>query len=478
MNMDLKISGKLVLPTTIDSGTVFIRNGEIFDIAKDDKRYEAEKALNFPDSFVFPGLIDTHVHLRGLDLSYKEDFNTGTLAAAAGGFTTVLDMPNTIPYSNSVENLNKKIKAAKDKININVGFFSGIPQDLNKIEEISKLGVVGFKLYPEIKDQHLIINDISKLKELMKYMHKYKLILAIHSEEAGLKDKIDEFTRKGVSQEESYQKAHTSESEILIIRRILNLFKLIPIRIHFCHVSTDASLSLILNTRKPEVISCGITPHHLFLDASEIKNQGTIAKMLPPLRGRDKVKLEVLKKFTKAPDKVISYFRNNPSLVIKDNMGFSLYDHEVKQIKFVMIETDHAPHTKKEKSESFLDAPNGIVGLETALRVLLTEFKKRNIPYLFLSKFFSENPAKRFKLENKGLIKDGYDADFVIVDDKKTGKIKGETFHSKAKFTPFENYEYTGEPIMTIVNGKILIDKNVVQTKERLGKIVKRNEGS
>lgn len=200
--------------------------------------------------------------------------------------------------------------------------------------------------------------------------------------------------------------------------------------------------------------------------------------MLPPLRGSEKINLEIVKKYISPPGKVSRYFKTNPSLEVTDNFDFSIFDFELKKLKFLMIESDHAPHTKEEKNKGFLNAPNGIVGLETTLKVLLTECKKRNIPTIFLAKFLSEHPAKRFKLENKGMIQDGYDADFVIVDDNKIGKIKGETFHSKSKFTPFENYEYKGEPIMTIIKGKVLIDKNEVQTKEKLGKIIKSNEGS
>jgi len=439
MSVELKITGKILFPHEIENCTIYINEGKIFKISKDDKAFKAEKSIKLKNEIVFPGLIDVHVHLRNFKLSYKENFNSGTLAAAAGGYTTVFDMPNTIPYTNSANLLKNKMKDAQNAINVNVGFYSGIPEKLSALLEIKKQGPVGFKLYPDLKDQPFDFNDEIELSKFFEEFGKINSLLAIHPEEAGLKDKEKYLLSTGMPQEEAYFEAHDSKSEVNIIKKILKLIQGKQIKLHLCHVSSQDTLNLIQNLKKDADFSYEVTPHHLFLHKKEVFKQGTIAKMLPPLRGKDKLEFQQI-------------FKAN---IIK------------------IIASDHAPHSFEEKSRNFLEAPSGIVGLETTLKILLTEAQKLNLNLVKLSKLISENPAKRFQVNNKGMIKEGYDADFVIVDLKRKGVIKGESFFSKAKFTPFENYEHLGAPIMTILNGKIIMKENEVQTTEKNGKVLK-----
>ncbi|MHA1786355.1 MAG: dihydroorotase [Candidatus Helarchaeota archaeon] len=440
MSVDIKISGKILFPYEIRRGTIFIKEGKIFKISRDDKKYPAEKTLNFNREIIFPGLVDVHVHLRDFNLSYKEDFNSGTLASAAGGYTTIFDMPNTNPYTNSVKLLRQKMEKARKEIFVNVGFYSGIPNDYNEIQAIQELKPVGFKLFPELSSQPLNFNEENEILNLLECFRKSKSILAFHPEKAGLQNRLSNLIKTGVSPEEAFLEAHDARSESSMIKTFLELIKNKFIRVHVCHVTCKESLE-ILSTEKKDNVTCEVTPHHLFLNKKEVFKQGSIAKMLPPLRGKNRIEFE-------------SLFKSN------------LID---------MIASDHAPHSFDEKSKNFLEAPSGIVGLETSLKILLTETKKRNISLIKLAKLVAENPAKRFNVKRKGMIKEGNDADLVIIDRKKKGKIKGEEFYSKAKFTPFENYAYEGAPIMTIIQGEIIMKENQVQTSKHLGKIIYSN---
>ena len=393
----------------------------------------AEKTIDIDGNTILPGLIDAHVHMRDPGFTYKEDFRTGTAAAAAGGFTTILDMPNNIPPTNNVRAFNDKIKIAEAKSLVDFGFHAGADNP-DQIEELVKLKPVSFKIFMDLFDDDYLMNmfgEISKLQEITGS----KTIVSLHAEDMEI---VKRYTELKKSEENLYPSMYADArpplAEEVAVSKALLMAKEFDLKIHICHASTKKSLNLI---NRAKIDGCDVTsevtPHHLFLDSSYLEKFGNIAKTNPPLR----------------------------NLANKVNF-LDLY-------KVDIIGTDHAPHTISEKEENIWNAPPGIPGLETVLPLILTEVNRGNLSFEDVKRLLCENPAEIFKLKNKGFIKEGMDADFVVVDMKREDIINPEHFHSKAHYSPFEGYKVQGLPVMTILGGKVVMDEgDVIETRGKL----------
>ncbi len=392
-----------------------------------------------------PGLIDSHVHLRDLNFSYKEDFYTGTCAASAGGFTTVLDMPNTSPPTDSVEKLKEKIELAKGKIIVNVGFHALPPKNPEEIDEMVKLGVKSFKLYFNLfKDEDL---KSSMLKETLRRSALLNIPLTIHGEDGEKINKIKTLLlKKGKTDLFSFLKAHSKEIEVSGIKKALNLIKkeINNGKAYFCHVSTLKSLNEI----KKNGFLVEVTPHHLFLTKEKLLKLRGLALTLPPLRSR--VEAEALWRKT------------------------------VKSFVDV-IASDHAPHKIEEKlRENYWEVSPGIPGLETTLPLLLTKVNQGEISLQKLVELLAYNPSRIFNLKFKGELREGFDGDITLINLKKKFKIKSEKFFSKAKYSPFNGFKCIGKPVKTIVSGKLVMDDGEIIVEKGSGLIIgeKLNEVS
>ena len=214
----------------------------------------------------------------------------------------------------------------------------------------------------------------------------------------------------------SYVRDNKSEEES--VKQAIELCSKNNLKLHICHLSSKKSLELA----KKANVSYEFTPHHLLLDNTYYNEVGTIIKTNPPLR----------------------------EAYIKINIS----DIDEKTI----IGTDHAPHTLEDKNKGALTSASGIPNLETVVPLLLTEVNRKNLDLKLIPKILSENAAKTFGLKNKGTIAIGKDADLTIIDLKKEGKFDIDSFKTKAEYSPFENWEYKGKAVMTIVNGKIIMD--------------------
>ncbi|MDI9623566.1 MAG: dihydroorotase [Methanothermobacter sp.] len=386
-----------------------VKDGKIARISKSPLK--ADKKINIKGKIILPGLIDAHVHLREPGYEYKEDFRTGSMAAAHGGFTTILDMPNTKPETNTAKEFKKKIKIASKKSIIDFGLHASMNKP-KEMEKIIPLKPASFKIFTEKIENH-------KISRIFQTLKGSKIPITFHCEDPHI---IEYYTSqlKDETRPEIYSLARPSIAEELATATAITFSHHYNHPTHICHVSSKKTLKLIRSIKAP--VTCEITPHHLLLRSKDLKKWGTTAKTNPPLR----------------PEK--------EAINIKD----------LKMID--IIATDHAPHTLQEKKENIWDAPPGIPNLEVALKLLLTLNKKKRLKLARIQKMLSERPANIFGLENKGQIKIGMDADFVIIDPKKTGKIKADEFYSKAHYTPFEGKEYIGEPIMTILRGELIME--------------------
>jgi dihydroorotase len=421
-----------------------IDDGKVFKIGRETNMPRSDARLDLKNLLVLPGLIDVHVHLRDEGKAYKEDFYSGTAAAAAGGMTTVFDMPNNNPVTMSVETLRNRIRVAERKVLVNVGFYSEFPRDNSEIEPIFREGAVGFKLYMAEQVGGVDIHSDQAIADAFKVVGSLEILTATHAEdEQTLKRNEDRFKSIGRNDINAFLKAHSEDVEVKAIEHLLALVKQAGVHLCFCHVSTEAGLRAIIEAKKSGLsVTCEVTPHHLFLSAEDLKRVGTLAVTMPPLRDERDV----------------------------DGLW-----EAVKNGWVDVIGSDHAPHTLKEKeAESVWEVKVGIPGLETTLPLLLTEVRRGRISVGDLVRLMSEKPAEIFRLKNKGGLKEGTDADLTVVDLNRKYKVDASKFHSKAKFSPFEGREVQGKPVKTFVAGQLVMDDDDIVAKPGSGRIIRR----
>ncbi|MEM2913799.1 MAG: dihydroorotase family protein [Candidatus Bathyarchaeia archaeon] len=434
--IDVKIPFKDELIT----GGVSVVNGKIEKVGKESKLIPLEKKIKCNGCILLPGLIDVHVHLRGMELSYKEDFYSGTCAAAAGGFTTVLDMPNTIPPTNSVERLREKIEKANKEIVVNVGFHAAFIKDFQEILNLRREGAFSLKLYLANPIVEIDVNDDETMVDSFMNCAKAGVLITIHAED---RNRIEELKKHYRTDDIlSIVKTRPPKVEYEAVKKMIEFSKISKASIHFCHISSMRSIECIKKAKIEGVdVSCEVSPHHLFLDQGTIKNLEGLAFSVPPLRS----------KIT--------------SLMLM---------RALKKDEVDMVASDHAPHAFYEKiNEDPKKISPGFPGLETTLPILLNEVNKGNLTLGQIVKFLAKNPAIRFGIKSKGSLEEGNDADMILVDLKKEFKIDSSKFYSKAKYSPFNGFIGNGRVVKTFVNGVLVMDDGEIVADKGIGKIVK-----
>ena len=402
----------------------------------------ADQKTDLHNMLVLPGLIDEHVHLRDEGRAYKEDFSSGTAAAAAGGFTTVLDMPNNDPVTLSVARLQNRMALAKRRILVNVGFYSELPKTLPEIKDIAAEGAVGFKLFMGNQVGGVNVDDDAALKEALKAVGESKLPLAVHAEDHLMLAASEEKLKKAKKVAPAdYLRAHTETAEYRAVQRILKLSEGTDARLNFCHISTAEALGAISEAKKAErKVTCEVTPNHLMLSSEELQRYGSMVIMAPPLRARTQV----------------------------DALWRGVADGAVDSLG-----SDHAPHTLEEKmAGSVWDVKAGIPGLEVTLPLMLTMVKKNKLSINQVVSLLAEKPAQTFGLNDRAHIEEGKTADLTIVD-YSPFKIDASKFKSKAKFSPYNGWEVWGKPAKTVVNGEVVYEDGEVIAKGGVGSIVR-----
>ena len=408
------------LADRLDEYHIKIEDGKINAISKTPLK--GDRIIDVKNNYVLPGFIDPHIHFRDPGLTQKEDFKTGSLAAANGGFTTVIDMPNTVPKTNTYKALKEKMNIAQKKSAVNFELQMG-HNNLEEMKKMIELNPISVKVFMDLEsDESLekIFHDLHILKETTDYNG----LVATHCEKKSI---VESETARLKEKDENpaidYTYARPAASEDDSVRQALELARANDLRLHICHLSSSKSLSIVKSASKSMPVSWEFTPHHLLLDNSAYNIYGTFIKTNPPLRPKDE------------------------SVTIDDLDETSI------------IGTDHAPHTLEDKTKGTWASSPGIPNLETVVPLLLTEVNRGNIDLKIIPKILSQNAATTYGLENKGQIKVGYDADFTIIDLKQKGKFDISTFKTKAEYSPFDGWEYQGCQVMTIVNGKTVMDK-------------------
>lgn len=435
-------NAKAYLNGQIVDCSIAIEEDKIQKIGKETQMPNTDKKTDLHNLLVLPGLIDEHVHLRDEGRAYKEDFNSGTSAAAAGGFTTVLDMPNNDPVTMSVASLRNRMGVARRKIRVNVGFYSEFPKKLTELQAIVAEGAVGFKLFMGSQIGGLNIDDDQALQEAFKEVAKLNVPVAVHAEDRATllanEEKLKQAKKTGTS---DFLRAHTEEVELKAIQRLLTVSAQTDVHLHFCHISTEEGLNTIAEAKKSgRKVTCEVTPNHLLLSDEDLRQFGQLAIMAPPLRSKPHV--EALWK--------------------------GIEDGSVDAIG-----SDHAPHAQSEKSASSVwDVKVGVPGLETTLPLMLTQVKKNRLNIAQVVKLLAEKPAEIYGLGDRGRLEQGKNADLTIVNYNQQFKIDASKFKSKAKFSPYQGWEVYGKPVKTIVNGQLVFDEGELVAKGGSGSIV------
>ena len=368
-----------------------------------------------------PGFIDVHVHLREPGGEHKETIETGTKAAAKGGYTTICAMPNTRPVPDSAENFSHVLDLVEKNALVRVLPYGSITirqagKERTDIEALKNLGAFA------LTDDGVGVQEAGTMLEAMEEAAKFNIPIVAHCEDNTLI--YGGVMHKGKRSEELGLKGIPSVSESVHIARDILLAEAAGAHYHVCHVSTKESVRVIRDAKKAGIqVTAEVSPHHLLLCEDDIPSNDAAWKMNPPLRAKEDM------------------------MALREGLVDGTLD---------FIATDHAPHTEEEKSFGFEKAPFGIVGLETAFPLLYTHFVKTGDWTLKqLLEYLTIKPAQVFGFEF-GKLEVGAPADLVLLDLEKEQDIVKEAFVSKGKNTPFNGWACNGWPQLTMYNGEIV----------------------
>ena len=381
---------------------------------------ENTNIIDATGKYVLPGFIDLHVHFREPGGEYKETVKTGSMAAARGGYTTVVTMPNTKPVMDTVEQLNLQLEAIKRDAVINVLPSGTVTMGqegkvLSDMEGMKKAGIVA------ISEDGKSVMDPEILRKGLVEAARLGLPFLDHCEDAGLVH--GGVMNAGKKAEELGMPGITNEVEDSIAKRDIEIAEEVGATIHLCHCSTRDTVKFVKAAKEKGLpVSAEVCPHHFTLTDENIIEDDANYKMNPPLRSRADV--EALKEGLKS-----------------GIMG--------------MISTDHAPHSKEEKEKSIKNAPFGIVGLETAFALTVTELLGDYLDMKSLVERMSLTPAKLLK-NGRGTLKEGSVADIVVADINEEYVIDSDKFLSKGKNTPFNGKKVRGKVLYTLCGGKVV----------------------
>lgn len=394
MRYELVIEGNVFVKEALIKCCIGIDEGTIRAVKKVLK---GERHLDLGDKLVLPGIIDPHVHFRDPGFPQKEDFTTGSLSAALGGVTTVLDMPNTSPPVTNAGRLRDKFETIKGRSFVDYGLFLGLGArtDVTKAASMAS----GLKIFLGATTGDMMIADDKVLRKGLVRASECDLTVTVHCEDMGYP------SRAGIpdtpAKDPLDHNRHRPEAmESSAVKRLASHDGTHDARVHIAHVSSLGTLEVL-----PKGATTEVTPHHMLLSARPgLKAKG---KMYPPLREEP----------------------TTTELRVAFHQG-----------KIDIVASDHAPHTLEEKEQDFADAPAGVPGVETMAPLLLMSLRSQEIPVKRFVEATSHRVAEIYQTKGKGRIAPGMDADIVTVDMREVRKIRHQDLHSKAGWTPFEGH--------------------------------------
>lgn len=422
-------NGHLVDPSQAIDGVTDIRieNGVVSEVGPDLPEQDGEEIFDLSGCYVMPGLIDTHVHLRDPGQEESEDLESGSKAAIAGGFTTVVAMPNTFPVVDNVP----IVRYIKDK-SARLGYADVLPtaaitkgqegQEITEIGFLRDAGVIAFT-----EDGKSVANS-GILRKAMTYSKPYDVLFMSHCEDKDLKGAG--CMNAGALATEMGLGGIANEVEDIIIMRDIMLAKMTGVRLHIQHLSTASGLELVREAKaKGLPVTCEVTPHHLFLTEDAVRGYNTDAKVAPPLR-------------TAA---------DNEALI-----------NGLKDGTITCIGTDHAPHSSDKKDVEFERAANGISSIEIAFPLIWTHLVETGRFTLSeIVSIMSCNPAELLRID-RGSLSVGKVADVLIFDPETERAVNPQKFYSKGKNCPYTGEVLRGWPSMVLRAGRVVLKNGAI----------------
>ena len=412
----------MVIPNRIVEGDLRVSNGLIKTVAPFGGLQPeiGELVIDGTGLHLLPGVIDPHVHFRDPGNPEKEDLESGSRAAAAGGITSFLDMPNTSPNATNRLALEEKIAAAAKKAVTHHGFFIGATtnnvSDLQSVQGMD--GICGIKIFMGSSTGNLLVHEQKHLEHIFANTGG---IIATHAEdEIRLQSRIAEFKHR--TDIAAHAECRDIECALIATKRATALAKDHSHRLHIVHLTSGKEADW-LSSKKGDLITTEVCTQHLTFDQDDVEKLGVRALMNPPIR------------YTEDKEKLWS---------------------RLKDGTIDCIVTDHAPHTLEAKSVGFPKAPAGMPGVETSLPRMLTHAKEGKCSISDIVRWMCAGPAKVYQIKNKGSLIEGFDGDLTLVDLENHRIIQDSDTWTRVGWTPYDGMELTGWPMYTIVDGNVV----------------------
>ncbi len=444
-------STRVVTPTGITEATLIIAEGKVREVMPGRMQQEGIPFESVGNSVIMPGVIDAHVHINEPGRTEWEGFGTATKAAAAGGITTMIEMPlNASPVTTTAAALKLKLEAAEGKLHVNCGFYGGVvPGNINHLDELLNAGVFGIKAFLTHSgiDEFPNVTE-ADLRKALPILKRHGAKLLVHCElqlsvvGSQLSDKhattkeADNYeppTDNSANSPRSYQHylaSRPSSWETQAVALMIRLSEEFDVHVHIVHVSAAEALPLIRDAKRRGLrITAETCPHYLLFCAEEIPDGATEFKCAPPIRSR----------------------ANN-----------ELLWEALKDGTLDFVTTDHSPappDIKEQQSGDFMKAWGGIAGLQFLLPAFWTGAKERGFSLVDVARLLCMNPADFLGLKQKGRIEVGSDADLVIWDPKASFVVKTEDIQHRHKLTPYVGRTLLGVVERTVVGGRVVLDE-------------------
>jgi len=430
MKHDLVLEGNAFFNHSFQHCCIGIDDGKITSIKK---VLTGDTHHRFSKELILPAGIDVHVHFRDPGMTHKETFQTGSIAAAHGGISCVFDMPNTRPDSFTPQTLMEKKRIVDRKSTVDYGLYAGVSKKIltdtgfaNKLDSVCH----GFKIFLGETTNSLTLPPelIQPILSKIKPFHKP---VFVHAEDNLCLQKHKRTEHSLID----HHAARPPTCETIAIDHVVSAAKTVETPVHICHTSSAAALRRL--QEKPSFITYGITPHHSLLNSEFNRVQDSWLKVNPPLRSKQ-----------------------DQQILFKT----------IQEGNVFLLESDHAPHSTKEKEKDFSEAPCGIPGVETMYPLFLAQAVKQRVSFPRIISLLSEHPSQLLHL-SKGVIAPGYDADIITVDKKNIQKIRSDSLHSKAGWSPFEGFPAVF-PSTVFIRGTKVIDDYEQQVSAGYGNMV------
>ena len=416
-------------------GSVWIKNGLIFKI------YHGESNPGIPDNteiidagkkWLIPGVIDDQVHFRDPGLTHKADFFSESRAAAAGGITSVMDMPNTMPQTITIAELEKKFEMGLKKSLVNYSFYFGATnENIDEIKKIDQKKVCGLKVFMGASTGNMLVDNPESLDKIFAHA---PCLVAVHCEDETTINKNTKSFKEKYGKKipiHFHPQIRSEEACYLSSSLAVKLARKHQTRLHILHLSTAKELSLFDSDipLKDKKITTEVCVHHLWFDDRDYEKLGTLIKWNPAIKTKND------------RDKLLEALKTN---------------------KLDVIATDHAPHTLEEKNNMYFDAPSGGPLVQHSLQAMLELARKGKISVETIIEKMCHAPADLFRIKKRGYIREGYWADLVLIDPGRKQKITKDNILYKCGWSPFEGVEFHNSIWKTFVNGKLIYDNGKV----------------